>query len=540
MRSLCSRFVHRRSSLIPFTAPETGSARSGRGLRLSDWDALIATLEAQREASQKMGGPERLTKRSAAGKLDARARIDQLCDAGSFVEIAGLAGLAEPEGPVPADAYPCGTALIDGRTVAIGSEDFTVLGGSIGTPGSTKRERLAKLALTERIPFVAILDGAGARASKALERHTPGPIDLQRLAEASGVIPTVALVAGASAGHGALTAALSDFVVIVEGQGALFSAGPPLVEAAIGETIDKFALGGAEVHCKESGVAQLAVASESAGFEAVRHYLSFFPSSAWELPPWRGPQDGNSDVEPRKLDPILELVPPNPRRPYDVRRVIELVADEATPLEIQPDFAPNIVTSLIRIGGHSAAIVANQPAVRGGAIDATAADKAARFIEVAAAFHMPVIFLADNPGVQPGSASERAGILRAGARMYAAQHRIRSLKIHVTLRKAFGFGAPIMGMNLFDGQTRHYALPGVSLATMPARAGGALSKASEADRAKLEASEVAGPWKLASEASYDDVIDPRDLRDVLLRDIARVRRQAGVRSEPLFRTGYMP
>ncbi|MBK7949724.1 MAG: acetyl-CoA carboxylase carboxyltransferase subunit [Deltaproteobacteria bacterium] len=487
-----------------------------------------------------MGGPERLARQHADGRLDARQRIEALCDVGSFAELGALAGGCEPGGAVPADAYVCGTGAIEGRIIAVGAEDFSVMGGSIGTPGSSKRERLARLAVEERMPFVAILDGAGARASKALDRHVPGPIDLQRLAEASGIVPTVSLVAGASAGHGALTAALSDFVVLVEGHGALFTAGPPLVLASIGETVDKQSLGGAAVHARTSGVAQLAVPDERAGLDAVRRYLSYFPSSAWERPPWRGPEQGNADVAPRRLDAILELVPANPRRPYDVRPVIELLADRGSVLEIQPEYAPGIVTSLVRIGGHSTAIVANQPAVRGGAIDARGADKAARFLEIASSFHMPVVFLADNPGVLAGSESERAGILRAGARMYVAQQRIRETKIHVTLRKAFGFGAPIMGMNLFDGRTRHYAFPGVSLATMPAKAGGALAKAGDETRAELEAAESAGPWKLASETSYDDVIDPRALRDVLIGELARARRTHTSPVEPLRRTGHRP
>jgi len=507
---------------------------------VSEWDPLIAALERRRGEATAQGGPERLARQHAGGRLDARQRIAALCDPGSFEELAALAGGSEPGGAVPADAYVGGTARIDGRTVAIGAEDFSVLGGSIGTPGASKRERLARLAVAERIPFVAILDGAGARASKALERHVPGPIDLQRLAEASGVVPTVALVAGASAGHGALTAALSDFVVIVEGHGALFTAGPPLVQASIGETVDKQTLGGAAVHARTSGVAQLAVPDERAGFEALRRYLGFFPSSAWERPPWRGPEQGNVDVAPRRLDAILERVPANPRRPYDVRPVIELLADRGETLEVQPEWGTAIVTTLVRIGGHAAAIVANQPAVRGGAIDARSADKAARFLEIASSFHLPVVFLADNPGVLAGSESERAGILRAGARMYVAQHRIRAPKIHVTLRKAFGFGAPIMGMNLFDGRTRHYAFPGVSLATMPAKAGGALAKAGDETRAELEAVEAGGPWKLASETSYDDVIDPRDLRDVLLADLARAARTGTGPVRPLRRTGHMP
>jgi len=512
--------------------------RGGRGAEA--WSRALAELAARRERVQAMGGEERLARQRAAGRLDARTRIEALCDAGSFLELGRFAGLEEPGAPAPADGYPCGVGRIAGRPVAIGAEDFTVQGGSVGIAGATKRERLARLALQERIPFVAMLEGAGARASKALERHTPGPIDLQTLAELSGVVPTVALVAGASAGHGALTAALADLVVMVRGAGALFSAGPPLVRASIGEVVEKEALGGAELHCGESGVAQLAVDSEAEGFLAIRRYLALFPSNAWSRPPWAGPEEGNPDVDARPLERVLELIPPNPRTPYDVRPVLAELFDRASVLELQPRYGTGIVTALARLGGHAVAVVANQPLVRGGAIDATAADKSARFLGIVGSFHFPVIFLADNPGVLAGSQSERAGILRAGARMFAAQHRLRAPKLHVTLRKCFGFGAPIMGMNLFDGRTMHFAFPGVTLATMPARAGALAAKAGAGTGAQLAAAEDAGPWKLASEASYDDVIDPRELRNALLGALAVSARADRGPAEPVARVGHLP
>jgi acetyl-CoA carboxylase carboxyltransferase component len=503
------------------------------------WQPLLDELARRRAETLAMGGEERLARQHAGGRLDARGRIEELCDPGSFRELASLAGLEEAP-PAPADAYPCGLARVDGRPVAIGAEDFSVQGGSIGIPGATKRERLARLALQERIPFVAMLEGAGARASKALERHTPGLIDLQTLADLSGRVPIVALVAGASAGHGALTAALADFVVMVRGAGALFTAGPPLVKAAIGEEVDKEALGGADLHCSDSGVAQLAVDSEREGLEAVRRYLSYFPSNGWSRTPWAGPGQGNADVAPRAVDALLTLIPPDPRTPYDVRPVLEATFDQGSVFVVQPEYGRCMVTALARLGGHSVAVVANQPAFRGGAIDSEGAQKASRFIEIAGSFHQPVVFLSDNPGVLAGSRSERAGILRAGARMFAAQHRLKGPKIHVTLRKSFGFGAPIMGMNLFDGRTRHFALPGVTLATMPARSAGAAAKSTEATAAALASAESGGPWKLASEASYDDVIDPRELRDVLLDVVSVAQRKDYGPLAPLERVGHLP
>jgi acetyl-CoA carboxylase carboxyltransferase component len=502
------------------------------------WAPLVEALETRRRQSAAMGGPERLARQHERGWLDARQRLARLCDPGTFRELWGLAGCEEPEGSVAADAFPCGHGLVDGRPAAVGAEDFTSLGGSIGAPGATKRERLARLARDERMPLVVVLDGAGARASKSLDRYIPHPHDLGAISDLSGVVPTVSVVAGPSAGHGALTAALSDFVVMIRGQGALFTAGPHLVRASIGEEIDREALGGAAVHTEQSGIAHLAVDSEEDAFDAVRRYLSYFPSNAWERP--RRTREGeHADLGPRPTDRIMDLLPPDPRRAYDVLPVLTEVVDHGSLFEIQGGHGRAIVTAFARIGGWPVAIIANQACVQAGAVDATAATKAARFVEVASSFHLPLVFVADNPGVMAGSASERAGILRAAARMYAAQHRSTTVKIHVTLRKAFGFGSSIMGLNQFDGRTFAFALPGVTLGTMPARAGGAVAKVDARQRDALERAEVSGPWKLASEAAYDDIIHPREVRDTLLRLLALSERD-GRSAAPVARLGYLP
>jgi acetyl-CoA carboxylase carboxyltransferase component len=288
-----------------------------------------------------------------------------------------------------------------------------------------------------------------------------------------------------------------------------------LVKAALGEETTPEELGGAAVQCDASGVAQLAVDTESAAFSAVRRYLSYFPSSAWSRTPVIGPDDGHPDVGERRVDELLDIIPASPRLPYDVTDVIDVVFDAGSVLELSPTYARSIVTALGRLAGHAVAIVANQPSVRAGAVDAAAADKAARFIGIAGSFHLPVVFLADNPGVLAGSQSERQGILRASARMFAAQHRLRTPKLHVTLRKAFGFGSPIMGMNQFDGRSYLFALPASTLAAMPATGGASIAKSDAATRDELESSQGVGPWKMASESVYDDVVHPGELRNAL-------------------------
>jgi methylmalonyl-CoA decarboxylase subunit alpha len=494
---------------------------------MTDWDPLLKDLQQRRDTARAMGGTERLEKQHAGGRLDARARVERLLDPGTFVELGTLVGSVHRGvvPPVPADGLVAGHGLIDGRPVLVGAEDFTVMGGSIGLGTTAKRHRLADLAGQERVPLVMLLEGAGERAQNTFERRGRAPNDLQTLAHLSGLVPTVAVVMGASAGHGALTAPLMDFVVMVEGA-SLFSAGPPLVKQATGENVSKDELGGAAVHTIVSGVAHNSVPDDGAALDLARRYLAYFPSNAWQYPP--APRAA-VDAEQRDLDGITDLIPADPRRGYDVRPVVELVADRDSVLEIEPAFGQTVVTVLARLGAEPVAIVANQPAAKAGAIDSDGADKAAHFLEVADAFHLPVVFLADNPGVLAGTAAERSGILRHAARMFSAQARVRSPKLHVTLRKAYGFGSSLMAMNPFDRQTVTLAMPGARLGAMPAAGGGAAAGVDGDAQQLLDNAEIGGAFSSADTMSYDDVIEPRELRNALL---AALGLSSARRSEP--------
>jgi methylmalonyl-CoA decarboxylase subunit alpha len=479
---------------------------------VSEWEPLLADLEVRRAAGRAMGGPERLARQHEGGRLDARARVALLLDDGSFREIGLQVGsLGRGMTPIaPADGLVAGHGAIAGRPVLVGAEDFTVMGGSIGIGTHAKRLRLAELAAQERVPLVMLLEGAGERAQNAFERYPHAPNDLQALAVLSGIAPTVAVVMGASAGHGALTAPMMDFTIMVDGA-ALFSAGPPLVAAATGEEVSKEELGGVGIHTVLSGVAHNAAPDDAAALAMVRDYLGYFPTNAWLTPPRRETADAQ-----RRLEGILDLVPADPRRPYDMRKLIALVADDGVVFEVQPAFGRSLVTAMIHLGGESVAVVANNPAAKAGAIDRDAADKGAHFLDVASAFGLPVVFLADNPGVLAGTVAEQSGILRHAARLYAAQAALRGPKLHVTLRKAYGFGSSLMAMNPFDAQTTTLAFPGARLGAMPAESG-AEAAGMEADvRQLLEHAELGGAYSAADRLSYDDVIDPRDLRNELL------------------------
>lgn len=501
----------------------------------SRWQGILAELERRRAFARSMGGAARVQRQRDSGKLDARARAAALFDPGTFVEIGAFtAVLTEAsEAPAPADGLVAGFGLIDDRPVLAGIEDFTVLGGSIGDRSADKRYRLTQLAGQERVPLVFMLEGAGHRLTN--EHAGRRPNDLQGLAELSGLVPTVCLVMGASAGHGALTAPLSDFVVMTQAA-SMFAAGPPIVKAAIGESVSKEELGGPQVHVVESGVAHNLVAGDRDAIALARRYLSYFPSNAWTEPP---PGQGE-DTGPRRLEAILDLIDPDPRIAFRMSDVLKLLVDSGTLLEIQPCYGAALITALARLGGRSVAIVANDPGVNAGAVDAAAADKAARFMDVANAFHLPVVFLTDNPGVMAGTAAEKSGALRHAARMFVAQHRLRVPKLHVTLRKAFGFGSSIMAMNPFDQQTISLAFPAITLGSMPAASGATAAKLDEATRARVAAEQAGGAFHIADRLGYDDVIDPRDLRNALLQGLLLASTRSAFPRGPQHFTGITP
>ncbi len=503
---------------------------SPTGQTADGWDDVLEDLAQRRAASRAMGGEERLRKHRDAGKLDARARIAHLVDPGSFQELGTLVGGEE----APADAVIMGSGRIEGRPVMVAAEDFTVKAGTINAAANAKRHRVAEIAATDRVPLIMMLEGAGYRADG---RGSPAPTPTDMLAQArcSGRVPMVTAVLGASAGHGALVAPISDFAVMSD-HASIFTAGPPVVLESMGETITKEDLGGPGV-ALTSGLVHNGAADDAAALDLVRTYLRYFPSSAWSYPP---DAPGGDDCGARLVPEILDIVPRNGRRVYDMRKVIDVVFDAGSCFEVQPGFGKPVICALGRLGGHPVAVVANQPLAAAGSIDADGADKAAHFITVADSFHLPLVFLSDNPGVLPGSRSEQQAILRKGARMYAAQTRATSPKFEVTLRKAYGFGSMVMSMIPFDGQSAVFAFPGVTMGAMGAAAM-SKSRGSDDDEAEmLRQQEVQASYRTAKSFGVDELIDPREIRNVLLHSVERAlyRRQAP--AEPVARIGIAP
>jgi acetyl-CoA carboxylase carboxyltransferase component len=502
------------------------------GLQHDGWQATLDDLERRRDASLAMGGTDRLARHGAGGKLDARARIDALLDPGSFRELGMLAG-----GEIAADAIVTGAGLIEGRPVMVGAEDFTTVAGTIGAASNSKRYRIAELALLQKIPLIMLLEGAGFRPSD----HGRGrsPVDLIMQARCSGQVPIVCGVLGPSAGHGALVAPMADFCVMTEA-GSIFTAGPPVVKQPTGEDISKELLGGPSV-AVASGLVHNVAASDEQALAMIRRYLSFFPSSAWSYPAARG-SDGSdgADTGERLTPELLDLVPREGRKVYDMRRVIDVIVDRGDWFDVQPTFGRAIICALAQLGGEPVAIVANQPRVMAGSIDSDAADKAAHFISVADAFHLPLVFLADNPGVLPGSRSERAGILRSGARMFAAQSMASTPKVHLTLRKAYGFGSMVMSLAGFDGQVASFAYPGSTLGAMGAGAQSSAMGASADLAESLRAAELAASYNSAESLGFDELLDPRDTRNALLGAVKRGLYARQAAAQPVLRSAVLP
>ncbi|HEY5886116.1 MAG TPA: carboxyl transferase domain-containing protein [Acidimicrobiales bacterium] len=463
------------------------------------WGPLLDELRRRQGAARALGGAEKVERQHAKGKLDARQRLERLFDPGSFTELGALVGGLDD---LPGDGLVAGLGAVDGRPVLAAAEDFTVQGGSIGVGNTDKRYRLTQIAGRERLPVVLLLDGAGHRMTGEAAGRRPN--DLQGLADLKGRVPLVTLILGPAAGHSALAAPLADYAVMTE-QAALFTAGPLLVKAATGEEVTPDALGGPQV-AVASGVVHDVVADDDAAIDRARAWLGYFDGQV---------RDGD-DVGPRSLGDLLEVIPPDPRRPYAMVDVVDRLADAGSAMVAGAGFGGGMLTALVRLGGRAVAVVANDPSVRAGAIGRDEADKAARFLDNMAPFGLPVVFLADNPGVMAGTQAERDGVLRAAAGLFAAQRRYPGSKLHVTLRKAFGFGSSAMAMNPFDHQALTLAFPGVLLGAMPAESGGRAAGLTADEQAAAEILQAGGPYRSAHTMGYDDVIDPRDLRDRLL------------------------
>jgi acetyl-CoA carboxylase carboxyltransferase component len=411
-----------------------------------------AELAAKKSKNREMGGAERVQRQHDQGKLTVRERLDLLFDEGTFVEF-GLLAHHQSQSPAmqgkftPADGVVTGIGDIDGRKACVVAYDFTVMAGSMGMVTEIKATRMRELALKERIPIIWLVDSAGARIQEAAGSMFARTGDLFReQVIMSGVVPQVAAMVGPGAAGTAYIPGLADFVPMVKGTSNMALAGPHLVKAAVGEDVSAEDMGGSKVHNKMSGVADLEVADDPSCIDAIRKYLSFFPSSNTAPLPMKE----SSDPIDRRAEELYDIVPANPRQAYDIHKVIKAITDDGDFFPMKPDFARNLVTGFARFGGRPVGIVANQPKFLGGALDVNSADKAARFVWLCDAFSVPLLFLMDCPGFIVGSAVEKQGIIRHGAKMLFAVAEATVPKVTLVLRKGYGAGYYVMNGRAYE------------------------------------------------------------------------------------------
>jgi acetyl-CoA carboxylase carboxyltransferase component len=499
---------------------------------LHAWGPLLDDLRGRKERAAAMGGTDLVTRQRSQGKLPVRERLDLLLDAGTFVELGQLADSMDPElaaskGYLAADGVVTGVGEIDGRRVAICAYDFTVMAGSMGDVGEQKTARLRELVLRQRIPLVWLLDSAGARIQSTKGSTFAGMGALFREQVAlSGVVPQVAAMLGHCAAGTAYIPALADFVPMVKGTSSMALGGRHLVRAATGEDVTEEEMGGSEVHTKVSGVADLEVGSDAECLDVVRRYLSFFPSHNQEPPPERT----TTDPVDRRTESLYKIVPTAPRRAYDMVKVIEEIVDDGEFFPMKPAWARNIVTGLARLGGRPIGIVASQPMVLGGALDVNAADKAARFVWLCDAFDLPLVFLHDVPGFIVGSAVEKQGIIRHGAKMLFAVSEATVPKVSIVLRKSYGAGYFVMNGREYEADyiavwpTAEIAVMGPDgMVEITQRRVLDQLEGKERDAEKIRMAEELrkgiDPYIAAGWAKVDDVIDPADTRLAIWRGL---------------------
>src|SRR4051812_46212124 len=501
------------------------------GGNVHEWGPLVDDVAARKERALGMGGPELLERQRSLGKLPVRERLDLLLDAGSFVEYGMLADHMDAgigDRYLAADGCVTGIGRIDGRPVAIAAYDFTVMAGSMGAVSENKIGRMRAHALSQRIPFVWLLDSAGARIQSTSGSTFAGAGALFREQVAmSGVVPMVAAMLGHCAAGTAYIPGLADFVPMVKGTSSMALGGRHLVKAAVGEDVTEEEMGGSAVHTKISGCADLEVADDAECLRIVRQYLSFFPQHNGLRPPRRP----TSDPADRRAGELYDIAPTAPRRAYDMRKVVTAIVDDGDVLWMKPEWAKNLVTALARIDGQPVGIVANQPMVLGGALDVNAADKAARFVWLCDAFNIPLVFLHDVPGFIVGSAVEKQGIIRHGAKMLFAVSEATVPKISVILRKSYGAGYFVMNGLAYEADyivawpTAEIAVMGPDGAVniIHRKTLGAIDDEEARAAKRLELAEEIraniDPYVAAGHAQLDDIIDPADTRAAIARGL---------------------
>lgn len=488
----------------------------------------IRELEERRNKVLAGGGPKRVAAQHEKGKMTARERIESLLDAGSFTETDAFVehrcdelGMAEVE--APGEGVVTGYGTIEGRTVYVFAQDFTVIGGSLGEMHAAKIVKAMDAAMKVGVPLIGINDSGGARIQEGVDALSGYGDIFFRNVRASGVIPQISVIMGPCAGGAVYSPALTDFVFMTDKTANMFITGPQVIKAVTKEDVSAEDLGGAAVHSTTSGVASFMYPDEASTIAGIKKLLSFLPQNNIEDAPLAATGDDPSRAE----ESLRTLMPDQPNKPYDVRELISRVFDNGDYLEVQPLYAQNIVTCFARLAGRSVGVIANQPKVMAGVLDINASDKAARFIRFCDAFNIPLVTLTDTAGYLPGVGQEHGGVIRHGAKLLYAYSEATVPKLTVITRKAYG-GAYIAMCSRHLGADQVFAWPSAEIAVMgPDGAANIIFKkeideaadpaAARKDKIEEYKRNFANPYKAAIRGYVDDVIDPAETRPRLIR-----------------------
>jgi propionyl-CoA carboxylase beta chain len=480
---------------------------------------MVNLLEKKRQEARAGGGIKRIDTQHKKGKLTARERIEVLLDPDSFEEMGMFVehrcdNFGMEQSSYLGDGVVTGTGTINGRLVFVYSQDFTVLGGSLGEYHAKKICKLMDAAMSVGAPVIGINDSGGARIQEGVDSLGGYGEIFTRNVRASGVVPQISMIMGPCAGGAVYSPALTDFIFMVEGSSYMFVTGPDVVRTVTGEEVTQENLGGASVHTTKSGVADLSFENDIEALLSMREFFNFLPLSNKHFTPIRPTQDPADRVDMS----LSTLVPNNANKPYDMKELIERIVDEGYFFELQPEFAKNIITGFGYMEGRTVGVVANQPMYLAGCLDIDASRKAARFIRFCDAFNIPLVTLVDVPGFLPGTNQEYDGIIKHGAKLLYAYAEATVPKITVITRKAYGGAYIVMNSKHLRGDV-NYAWANAEIAVMGAE--GAIEvifkdlvndPEAKSDKIKEYKETVTSPFVAASRGYIDDIIQPQNTR----------------------------
>ncbi len=490
------------------------------------------------------GGPERLEKQHAAGKKTARERINQLLDPGTFVEIDKLMthrnyDFGMEDNRILGDGVISGYGKVKGRLVYVFAQDFTVFGGSLSRANADKIVKIQKMALQMGAPIVGLNDSGGARIQEGVESLAGYADIFYNNVISSGVIPQISAILGPCAGGAVYSPALTDFIFMVNEKSHMFVTGPEVIKTVTHEEVTKEELGGALTHNSKSGVAHFNCNDEDSTLQMIRELLSFLPSNNLEDLPVKTTIDPSDRVE----ESLMDVVPADPNKPYDMHDIIRKVIDNAHFLEVQAQYAQNIIVGFARFAGKPVGIVANQPAHLAGVLDINSSIKAARFVRFCDAFNIPLVTFVDVPGFLPGTSQEFGGIIKHGAKLLYAFADATVPKITVITRKAYGGAYDVMSSKHIGGDV-NFAYPTSEIAVMgPEGAINIIHRKTMTEEERAAAvqdyrDKFANPYKAASLGYIDEIIFPRDTRSKIIGALEMTQNKR--KSNPPRKHGNIP